>query len=42
MSEYRWPVAEAYQMSDELATGEINVKKFEEAVKSVEQTFRLG
>jgi len=30
------------QRSDELATGEINVKRFEEAVKSVEKTFRLG
>ena len=42
MSNYGWPVAEAYQKSDELATGEINVKKFEEAVKSVKQTFRFG
>ena len=42
MSEYRWPVAEAYQMSNKLVTGEINVKRFEEAVKSVEKTFQLG
>ena len=31
----------AYQRADELATGEINVKRFGEAVKLVEQGFRL-
>jgi len=39
-SKYGWPVAKAYQKVDELATEEINVKRMEEAVKSVEQTFR--
>ena len=35
MAEYGWPVAEAYQRADELAMGEINVKRFKEAVKLV-------
>ena len=39
-SDYGWPVTEAYQRADELAAEDISSKRLEDAVKSVEQTYR--
>jgi len=39
-SDYGWPVAEAYRWVDELAAEDISSKRLEDAVKSVEQTYR--